>query len=63
MRGAEHGLVASGTPVTASIELHDDGVGITADGSNGRDTAGCGVGLANTRERLRHLYGDAHRPN
>ncbi|QJW35674.1 HlyD family efflux transporter periplasmic adaptor subunit [Cellulosimicrobium protaetiae] len=25
VRGAEHGLVASGTPVTASIELHDDG--------------------------------------
>jgi multidrug resistance efflux pump len=25
-RGSEHGLVAPGTPVTASIELHDDGV-------------------------------------
>lgn len=40
------------------LAVHDDGVGIRPDGCNGHDTAGCGVGLSNTRLRLRELYGE-----
>ena len=36
------------------LHLRDDGPGITAATSAG----GAGVGLANTRERLRLIYGD-----
>ena len=40
------------------IEVRDDGPGLPAD-----EAGGCreGVGLANTRARLRHLYGPDHR--
>jgi LytS/YehU family sensor histidine kinase len=48
------------------VVVEDDGPGIAAnaDGSgNGSGNAATngGIGLANTRERLRHLYGDAQR--
>jgi two-component system, LytTR family, sensor kinase len=37
------------------VEVHDDGPGFTASGVGG----GMGLGLTNTRARLRQLYGDA----
>ncbi len=40
------------------LEIRDDGPGLPADGEEGRRE---GVGLANTRARLRHLYGPDHR--
>ena len=40
------------------LSVSDDGVGVSADGLKSvRD----GVGLSNTRRRLRHLYGEEHR--
>jgi two-component system LytT family sensor kinase len=43
------------------MTVRDDGPGPRA-GGNGADGAnGRGIGLGNTRERLRHLYGDDHR--
>jgi len=41
------------------LEVEDDGPGFGA-GSSGRGD-GMGIGLANTRARLAHLYGEAHR--
>jgi len=38
------------------LDVHDDGAGVPAAGA---PTAGAGLGLANARERLQHLYGDA----
>ena len=38
---------------TMTVELHDDGVGLSA------QRAAHGTGLRNTRQRLAHLYGDA----
>lgn len=43
------------------IEVVDDGVGITADGTNGHRTDGHGVGLQNTMQRLAQMYGDRQR--
>ena len=40
------------------LTVRDDGPG---PGANGGKQNGRGIGLGNTRERLRHLYGDAHR--
>ena len=39
------------------LRVRDDGAGLPADGTAVRE----GVGLRNTRARLRQLYGDAHR--
>lgn len=41
---------------TLAIDVIDDGRGLEQS-----VPAGAGIGLANTRARLRHLYGDAHR--
>ena len=41
------------------LEVEDDGPGVAV-GSNG-DDGGNGIGLANTRQRLRQLYGDRQR--
>lgn len=40
-----------------AIEVRDDGQGLGVDASGGQGKAG--IGLANTRARLRHMYGDA----
>jgi len=42
------------------LAVEDDGPGLSANG-NAASNDGGGIGLANTRERLRHLYGDAQR--
>ncbi len=42
---------------TLEISVRDNGLGIS---SNGNKTSGDGIGLSNTRARLRHLYGEAH---
>jgi len=43
------------------LEVRDDGAGLASGfGSAPHRSAGGGVGLRTTRERLRHLYGDAH---
>lgn len=41
------------------LEVTDDGLGMP----EGRDATKEGVGLINTRERLKHLYGEAHHFN
>jgi signal transduction histidine kinase len=41
------------------IVVQDDGRGLGADASGGRGKAG--IGLANTRTRLQHMYGGRHR--
>jgi signal transduction histidine kinase len=66
----QHGIgpIASGGTLEIAArrdgsELHivvqDDGRGLGQDASGGRGKAG--IGLANTRTRLSHMYGDAHR--
>ncbi|HEX8638560.1 MAG TPA: histidine kinase, partial [Pyrinomonadaceae bacterium] len=40
------------------ISVKDNGLGIS---SNGNKTSGGGIGLSNTRARLQHLYGEAHK--
>ena len=42
-----------------TISVRDDGPGLTT--MSGRESAGNGVGLANTRARLEQLYGERHR--
>lgn len=52
---------------TVLLTVTDDGIGAGAAGRSRRSgdgvsgASGGGVGLGNTRARLRHLYGDAHR--
>ncbi len=41
------------------LSVRDDGPGIRPDALNGAATRGHGIGLRNTRARLRELYGDA----
>jgi len=43
---------AAATEAVLTLTVADDGIGFAA-------TSGSGIGLANIRERLRHLYGDA----
>jgi two-component system, LytTR family, sensor kinase len=65
----EHGLSPSSRPGGIDIrsrreadalwlEVHDDGVGLSEDAVEALQK---GIGLSNTRSRLRHLYGSAHR--
>jgi LytS/YehU family sensor histidine kinase len=65
----EHGIAprAAGGRVEVRVErygdtlrltVRDDGVG--SGGPPRRDPGGTGVGLANTRARLQHLYGGRH---
>ncbi len=42
---------------TLEIRVRDNGLGVS---TNGSETSGEGIGLTNTRARLRHLYGEAH---
>ncbi len=43
------------------LRVEDDGPGLPAKvAARPESTASCGLGLANTAERLRHVYGDAH---
>jgi len=51
------GRVADGMLV---LDVCDNGPGFPPDSRPGSATASGGVGLSATRERLRHLYGDAH---
>jgi sensor histidine kinase YesM len=43
------------------LRVRDDGPGLSDTPRPGAARAGSGVGLANTRERLRQLYGTAQR--
>lgn len=50
-------VVASRDGDTLQLIVSDNGAG---NNGNGRGTEGGGIGLTNTRERLRRLYGDRH---
>jgi len=58
-----HGIAPLATPGRLDIQLAREGaqlvVEVHNDGQRPAHT-GSGIGLANVRERLRHLYGDAH---
>jgi hypothetical protein len=64
-----HGVESRGAGGAVEIRVrHEDGLlwlTVRDDGpgpnGNGKSADGRGIGLGNTRERLRHLYGDAHR--
>ena len=43
------------------IEVRDDGCGLPRDQQDGTASWSEGIGLANTRARLQHLYGESHR--
>jgi two-component system, LytTR family, sensor kinase len=51
---------AQRTGATLQLQVKDDGPGLPPS-QNSNQLSGQGVGLANTRERLRQLYGDNHR--
>lgn len=44
----------------AALPQHGNGAGNAAGNGAGNGKTGCGVGVRNTRERLRELYGDHH---
>ncbi len=46
---------------TLHVRVCDDGFGIAGAAADGNGTEGKGIGLANTRARLEHLYSDGHR--
>lgn len=54
-------VTITATRMGGLLQLHvaDDGPGLRARGTDAR--ASSGIGLANTRERLKQLYGEAHR--
>ena len=65
-----HGIAPTNRPGTLEIrarrdggqlelDVRDDGAGAPALGDARRAGSGAGVGLANARERLQHLYGEA----
>lgn len=59
-----HGIAPLSTPGRLDIRVKRDGARLVVDVQNdGRQPAqtGSGIGLANVRERLRHLYGDDQR--
>ena len=59
-RGGRITLSARRTGERLQLAVEDDGPGLSTNG-NGANGGGGGIGLANTRERLRHLYGDDQR--
>ncbi len=57
----KHGIACTVGPGRVRIVARrDDGLYITVENNGAFDPTHEGVGLANTRERLRHLYGDGH---
>lgn len=57
-RGGVVEIAAERRNGTLHVSVRDDGLGLAAVG-RGKETKG--IGLANTRARLEHLYGDAYR--
>ncbi len=63
-----HGVESSASAGCVSIRVHREGgmlhLTVRDDGpgpNGGKEKGGRGIGLGNTRARLRHLYGDRHR--
>ena len=57
-RGGRITLSARRVGERLRLSVEDDGPGLS---TNGNGANGGGIGLANTRERLRYLYGDDQR--
>jgi two-component system, LytTR family, sensor kinase len=58
--GGEVEIVARRRLDLLELEVRDDGLGVPRDVDVTTSRASGGVGLRNTVDRLRHLYGDAH---
>jgi LytS/YehU family sensor histidine kinase len=56
VRGGRIAIAARRTGDRLHLSVEDDGPGLPV--GDGVTSNGGGIGLANTRERLRHLYGD-----